>query len=410
MHGVALAEKIIYSLDLDRIYVKKTYGRDWQFFRETAVKLFQSHLNSDEEAELRAVAQGVGKKFPGKCDFIDILAHNGLFDSASYHSWLANKAKPANPLALHCSAFAAVGSFTRNGEIIMGHNTWFPYIFAESGFNTIIHIEPERGRDFIMQTRPGFIFSGSDWYLNSAGLAVCETTISGFNRFKPDGVPLFLRARRAIQNASSLKEWSSIMRSRGNGGYASTWLVADAGSNKLLKLELGAGAYKMESTSDGYYGSSNLALDSQVRRETSFDYSDRSSSGVARMKRWNEALPKAKQQLDVRMGKRLLADHVDSSSGKVNPSRNSICGHVENDPRGLPEWGCGPYYPQGAFDAKIVTSTLLKKFSFYAKWGKSCGSDFNAQYFLKRHPEYSWQAPYLRSIRSRSWIKVNRAS
>jgi hypothetical protein len=63
-----------------------------------------------------------------------------------------------------------------------------------------------------MDGLPGFIHSGDDFSINSAGLIVTETTISNFSGFDPDGVAEFVRARKAVQYASSIAEWMDIMK------------------------------------------------------------------------------------------------------------------------------------------------------------------------------------------------------
>jgi len=51
---------------------------------------------------------------------------------------------------------------------------------------------------------PGFIHSGDDFGINSAGIAITETTISGFSGYDPAGIPEFVRARKGMQYSNSL--------------------------------------------------------------------------------------------------------------------------------------------------------------------------------------------------------------
>jgi len=57
-------------------------------------------------------------------------------------------------------------------------------------------------------------------------------------------------------------------------------------------------------------------------------------------------------QMDVELAKRFLADHRETFSGENRPNRNTLCGHVDLDARGSPEWSAGPFYPTGAYDGK----------------------------------------------------------
>jgi hypothetical protein len=46
---------------------------------------------------------------------------------------------------------------------------------------------------------------------------------------------------------------------------------------------------------------------------------------------------------------------------------------------------------------------MAEKMSFVARAGHPCGEDFLAKPFLEAHPEYSWQAPILRDMKSGPW-------
>ena len=108
----------------------------------------------------------------------------------------------------------------------MAHNNWSEYVIGER-WNVILDIVPEKGNRIFMDALPGLIHSGDDFNINSAGLIVTETTISGFSGFDTSGVAEFVRARQAIQYGSSIDEWVKIMEENNNGGYANDWLIGD---------------------------------------------------------------------------------------------------------------------------------------------------------------------------------------
>ena len=58
----------------------------------------------------------------------------------------------------------------------------------------------------LMDGFPGIIVSDDDFAINSGGLMVTETTITGFCLFDPNGKPEFVRARKALQYANSIDE------------------------------------------------------------------------------------------------------------------------------------------------------------------------------------------------------------
>ena len=117
----------------------------------------------------------------------------------------------------------------------------------------IFDVTPARGRHFVMDGYPGFIHSGDDFAISDAGLVITETTISGFEGWDSNGIPEFVRARKALQYAQSIDDFSRIMREGNNGGYANGWLVADIRTNEIASLELGLKNVELKRTHDGYF-------------------------------------------------------------------------------------------------------------------------------------------------------------
>ena len=118
-----------------------------------------------------------------------------------------------------------------------------------------------------MDALPGFIHSGDDFNINSAGLIVTETTISAFKGFDTTGVAEFVRARKAVQYAGSIDEWVAIMVDRNNGGYANDWLIGDNKTGEIGRLELGLKNHFLEKTTDGVFVGANFPVHGKVLKE-----------------------------------------------------------------------------------------------------------------------------------------------
>jgi hypothetical protein len=248
--------------------------------------------------------------------------------------------------------------------------------------------------------------SDDDFGINSAGLMVTETTITGYDLFDPNGVPEFVRARRAIQYASSIDEYVRIMLDHNNGGYANDWLLADNKTGEIARFEIGLKMHRVWRTKDGYFVGSNFPSDPDfIKKETDFDPSNMGSSANARHKRWEELMTQSKGRIDVEMAKKFLADHWDSYEGKEDRDERSLCGHAANSPRGVPEWQWPPYSPGGAVTAQAADSTMAKNMSLQARAGYPCGEDFIADKFLKEHPEFDWQRSILQDMKGNPWAE-----
>ena len=277
----------------------------------------------------------------------------------------------------HCSAFVATGSYTKDGKIVIAHNDWTGYLDG-SRWTIVLDFVPAKGYRFIMDTLPGFIHSGDDFGVNSAGIIITETTITGFSGFDPNGIPEFVRARKAMQYSASIDDVARIFEQGNNGGYANDWLIADINKNEIASLELGLKNVTLDRKTDGYFAGSNFPINPKLAaEETKFNLKDASLSANARHKRWTQLLEQNKGKIDVALAQEFLADHVDSFTGKTEASERTLCGHVEDSPRGMGAWQ-PPYGTAGAVQNKVADATLAAKLSFTAAAGHACGKDFLA--------------------------------
>ena len=396
-NGYLLAKHIDETIEIVSYYLEKSTEKKWDFYRSSAKSMFWPALDDEYRNEIDGIVAGMNKAGVTKYDNVDITAYNGWIELAWYYL-------PQTKAHGSCSAFIATGNATYDGRIVIAHNLWYEYMFCRK-WNVILDMNPENGHRFITQSFPGWIYGGTDFWINQAGLLVAETTMSGFEGFDPKGTPEFQRIRKAVQYASSIDEFVKIMLEGNNGGYANDWLLGDTKTGEIARLELALKNPQLWRTYDGYYTGSNVAQDPKVRAEeaSGMDYNKMSSSPNGRWERWQRLMRENYGKIDRELAQRFLADHYDSYYEKYNPSSRSLCGHVEYDSLGLPEWDWDGYYPGGAIDGKVTDSELASQMKFYAKFGHSCEIPFLAEPFLKKHPEYEWQKPYLQDLPSYPW-------
>ena len=404
-HGYLLAKEI---LDAEKVTVlEETHDskKDWQFFRDAARDMMWPHIEQEYREELQGIADGL-KAQGVKLDVWDVVALNASTEWGYYvkeydrqHN-LPTSAQLAAPE--HCSAFVATGTYTKDGKVVMAHNNWSGYLEGER-WVVIVDLAPAKGNRVLMDSMPGFIHSGDDFGINSAGILITETTISHFAGYDPNGIPEFVRARKAMQYAESIDEFARIMKEGNNGGYANDWLVADRKTNEIASLELGLKNVLLERKQDGYFVSSNFPINSKLaREETNFNLQDASESSNARHLRWEQLMKEYKGKIDVAAAQRFLADHFDTYEKKDDPDERTLCGHIDLSPRGSQPWQ-PPFGTAGAVQNKAVDSTLAERMSFTASAGHSCGIDFKAADHMRKHPELSWEKELLRDMDSHPW-------
>ncbi|MFZ5929065.1 MAG: C45 family autoproteolytic acyltransferase/hydrolase [Acidobacteriota bacterium] len=401
-HGYLLAKEIEDALAVTRLSLEHDTKRGWQFFRKAAEEIFWPRVPEEYQREIRSMSEGLNRAGV-KADHLDLTVLNANIELGYYVAWLDGKGKPAAPD--RCSAFVATGSWTRGGLPVIAHNNWSGYLEG-ARWKIIFEIRPQRGHRILMDGFPGFIHSGDDFGINSAGLAITETTITGFRGFDPEGVPEFARARQAMQYASSIDEFTAFMIRGNNGGYANAWLVADTRRNEVGRLELGLKNVTLERTSDGYFTGANFPVSPKLAaEETVFPVNDPSVSANARRARWEQLMAEFKGRIGIEEAKRFLADHYDTYEKKADsPNERTLCGHVDLSPRGMKPWQ-DEFGPAGAVQSKAADAGMIRAMELDAALGHSCGIGFRAEDHLKKHPQFEWMRPLLRDLPSQPWTR-----
>jgi len=408
-HGYLLASEIDDALQAVRLTDTRNTKRDWEFFRKTAREILWPHVEAEYRQELQGIADGLKAK-GSKLDLWDVVALNAFEEVPDYYvPWLDKKQAALNPPRLlppgNCSAFVATGSYTKDGKIVIAHNNWTSYLHGER-WVVMFDIVPQRGNSILMDGFPGVITSDDDFGVNSSGMMITETTITQFHGFDPNGIPEFVRSRKALQYANSIDDYVRIMKEGNNGGYANDWLIGDRKTNEIAYLELGLKHTPLWRSNDGYFISSNFPRDPDlIKNETDFDSNNMSTSPNARRVRWEELMQQNKGKIDIAMAQQFLADHFDSYQKKEEPNERGLCGHSDTSPRGIEVWSWEPYFPGGAVQGKATDSDMAGKMQLVARAGHPCGADFNAKEFLAQHPEFAWQAPLLRDMKAGPWAQ-----
>jgi hypothetical protein len=394
--------------------IYETYGLKWDYIVKRVYKDISKSFDKDKKylefkKEIEGIVAGVNEA-GGKTTFEEMVAWN-YYCSIPY--WISTLFPAGSGVGAKeggapdkCSAFMAVGKdWTEDGGIVCAHNSFAEFIDQQYA-NCVVHIKPENGHEIIYQTSPGWIWSGTDFWLSSGGFIGTETTFGGFSSFK-NNIPLFLRARKAMQFANTLDENIAYFKEGNSGDYANAWLIGDINTKEIMRLELGLKYVDVKKTKNGYFIGFNAPVDPRIRNLESSNtgfYDIRRHQG-ARNVRIYELMKKYKGKLNVNLAKTIIADHYDVYLKKINMSSRTICSHYERDDRkymsqpGRPV----PFQPQGAVDGVAVDSKLARNLQFYGRWGSSCGTAFNAKEFFKKHLQWRIFKDYIFDRPSQPW-------
>ncbi len=268
-------------------------NRSWDLERTTAGALFLHGFDQEILEEMKGIADGAsdaGARWEGRrVDLTDMVVVNTTVELGELSEAMqvtpsgleglhleapaSFDRKRAASITDHCSAFAATGRATRDGRMVIGHVTWWPLTLAEQT-NVMLDLKPAAGHRVLMQSYPGGIESGTDWYQNDVGMVLTETTIRQ-SPFNPEGTPVAYRARKAIQYGDNIDKVVEYLGAKNNGLYTNEWLIGDARTNEIAMYELGTYKTRLYRSSkndwfggtDGFYWGDNNAKDLSVRLE-----------------------------------------------------------------------------------------------------------------------------------------------
>ncbi len=403
-HGYFLSDEIADLLRVLKPFLEHSTRRDWAFYREVSERMLWPGVDDEYRREIDGIVAGLKAKGV-VADRWDLVALNANQELPYYYvPWLDRKEgnTPTTHAPGNCSAFIATGGHTKDGRIVMGHNAWTNYVVG-SRWNIVMDITPAKGARIVMDGLPGVITSDDDFGLSSYGMMVTETTISQFEGWDPEGKPEFVRSRKALQYSRSIDEFVSTMLYGNNGGYANDWLVGDNKTGEIALFELGLKNHAVKRTGDGAFFGANYPETEKLRlEETRFDPGKTESSPLARKARWEQLISANKGRITVELGKAFETDGFDVVTRSAGHNERTLCGRVEISPRGAPEWDWGPYYPGGTVQSKVADGAMADSLQFWGQIGHH-GSDFIADEFLAKHPEYQWMRGLLRDMKAHPW-------
>ena len=398
-------------------YVFESYGEPWEYFIKKINEDFKEMTKKDFcelYEEMEAIAEGCNAN-GCKTSLDEILAWNFYMSMPYWYSFISDtrvgkeggaKVFRGGKGSDKCSAFIAVGDWTADGKIVVGHNSFSDFIDGQYA-NIVLDLNPSEGYRFIMQTSPCWIWSGTDFYVNSAGIIGTETTIGGFMPYKKN-IPVGYRIRHAMQYASNIEESIYLLVNGNSGDYANSWLFGDTKTNEIARIELGLKYFSIAKTTNGYLSGFNSVHDPRIRNleiHNSGYYDLRRHQGARRV-RLMQLMDKHKGKINIEVAKQIMSDHYDVYLKKDNnPCSRTVCSHYDLDKREYMSQSDRPvpYAPHGALDGIVCDTNLAKKMAFIGRFGNSCGIAFDKDKYCKENIQFSAMCNFIKDRPSQPW-------
>ena len=402
-HGALLYKELDRIYDILKFRLRDT-GSSMKEYLQLSSRNIKPNLIKYPEflEEMTGISAGAHSKGAHRITLDFIIAWNA---NMSLYPFMKDASKEFGE---RCSCFIATGSATKNGDIVMAHNTHTDFFTGQTS-NIIQYVYPSTGYGFVMQTYPGYICSITDWFISESGIMGCESTISLINYEPKFGTPIFCRIRQAMQYASNIDTYINILRDDNAGDYACTWFFGDINTNEIVQYEQTLYKESIKRTNDGAYYGINSAMDSTIREQNTTDtdrYNIWDSSG-ARGRRFRQLLfDKYNGTITAENAKLILADHYDVAIEMDDPNIRSICKHQEYDSQQLRSANYFSLF--GCIDGKTTNSKMAKDLSFYGRWGSSCGRLFDAKEYVTKYPEHAHIEKYIPTFLKEPWVKIKK--
>lgn len=421
-YGKLVADEMKKVQRIQQYIIYNDYGIKWDFFIEAAAKYFKPKIMEQfPEFYEEMVGFSEGCTAGGtKMSIDEVIAWNnsmtlteGWFanmpDDERIAVFGANGSKSSGGkeggAADKCSAFMANGAWTADGKIVTAHNNFSNFIDGQLA-RVVLDLKPEKGARMLIQGFVGWIWSGTDFFVTSAGIIGTETTIGGFNAYE-NNIPISCRIRNAMQYGKTLDDYVEMLLDGNSGDYANSWLFGDTKTNEIMRIELGLRFHNVERTKNGYFIGFNAPYDPRIRNlecvNTGFDDIRRHQG--ARRVRLDDLMDHWKGKINIDVAQKILSDHYDVYLHKENPCSRTVCSHYEMDAReymsdpSRPK----PYQPRGALDGNVCDTTMAKNMSFSLRWGNSCGIPFDKNKFCDEHKEWAYLRDYLDDRPQQPW-------
>lgn len=290
-----------------RFYAKmfqEALNVEWAWVRKRA-STFSGAIESFSEdiaKEMRGLAEGAG------IEYEDVLCLNCRTEVLNAMT-VRRATGRIGRFACECSAFAAEGSATANGSVIVGQN--WDYTLGCEGNVVLLSVEQDDGPNYMTLLEAGLL---GKMGMNEAGVTLTTNALVTARDLAEEGLPFHVILRVLLDSptvAEGVAQAQQMTRS-GSGNYT---LASAAGL--ALNIETAPGGPQdmaIESPEAGVVAHTNHFVSNQFLCRSPDDYSAlmrEEASTVPRLSRLQEFMRQNSGRIDRELMQSILADHVD---------------------------------------------------------------------------------------------------
>lgn len=285
-----------------------------------------SHDLAQYDQNIKRLNGGFEDEIGGLAEGADV-SHEDIVLLNSQYDILLMRGDEKVLQALLCSAFAAWGNATSNGDLVAGHNDDGARFTDQ--FLVLLDASPKVGHDFCEPVIPGYL--GYHAVANDAGFCAFGNSLENgpVREEARIGTPIWVIFRHLAQFVNNVESAVQFLRDA-DTGTAFSFLLTDRGRNAAIVHRTPRDIVVIRPKED-YLVITNHALVDEVKPHLMLR--EAPSSTHFRFESMKKAVKGKLGKINERTGIEIMSTHYDSSVGEESPSGNTPCRHYEYDGR-----------------------------------------------------------------------------
>ncbi len=225
-----------------------------------------------------------------------------------------------------CSSFAAWGSMTAGGDLLVGRNLDYPLNGYFDRFPTVIYFEPPTPALRYMSFVSAGVHNAGITAYNEAGIFMASHVVPS-HEVGLHGVPAMVAADHIIRRATTLDEAADLFRRLPPlAGW--NYLFVSTNEGKVASLEMSSGHFAVRAAEGDWHVQTNHYLTPELRELNLLLNASVDEDSLGRAERMKQRLAEARGRLDGAEAASILGDQVDPQVNEVRGLGNTIGCHT----------------------------------------------------------------------------------
>ncbi len=224
-----------------------------------------------------------------------------------------------------CSAFAAWGSATESGELIIGRNTDYGLNGYFDRHPTVIYYEPDGSQKFMSLTSAGAHNAGV-FAMNESGIFIGNHTAPTTD-VSAEGRPSFMIAEEILRQSTSLDQALDLF-SKNLPAAGWNFMLASARERRVATIEISNNNFGVRNSQSNFHIQTNHYMTENMKPHFYDVNRATRDDSHNRFGRINQLIQATDGKLDLKSAMSILQDKIDLASNQIRNIGNTVAVHT----------------------------------------------------------------------------------